>query len=244
MCATAYFSFRVNRVWNNEFKVLYYCRSFQWLLSWSVCQSRSPFPTKLAIRLTWVTMKLQSQSLMKKKRSPGKKCTQGYFSAFGISLNDNHWHLCFRIYVEADGVWQIVLVTFLVYAMLPMKTMVAMSLGFLLPFTHLLVSASFTHNNFGLAWQQVDKWNNFIHSRNLNLILLLSDNCQHSDIHQCEFSWFIRPQFDGTEPEEGIPWHQKLHSSQVGNGGWKWKAGIYICWFQNQPNGYKHELLS
>ena len=60
-----------------------------------------------------------------------------------------------RRYVEADGVWQVVLVIFLVYGMLPMKTAVALSMGVLLPAIHLIVSASFTSNNFGLRWQQL-----------------------------------------------------------------------------------------
>lgn len=60
-----------------------------------------------------------------------------------------------RQLVEADGVWQVVLVIFLVYAMLPMKTVVAFVFGVSLPFIHLLVSASFTENNVGLRWQQV-----------------------------------------------------------------------------------------
>ena len=81
--------------------------------------------------------------------------------------------------VEADGVWQVVLVVFLVrytrfthnirqnhgkftfppsqiYSMLPMKTGVALGMGLFLPALHIAISATLTNNNLvGLRWQQV-----------------------------------------------------------------------------------------
>ena len=59
-------------------------------------------------------------------------------------------------FVEADGVWQLVVVIFLVYTMLPMKTHVAFFMGASLPVAHLAVSAALVHNQtVGLRWQQV-----------------------------------------------------------------------------------------
>eukprot|EP00095_Tigriopus_kingsejongensis_P012404 snap_masked-scaffold755_size101758-processed-gene-0.9 protein:Tk12404 transcript:snap_masked-scaffold755_size101758-processed-gene-0.9-mRNA-1 annotation:"adenylate cyclase" len=60
-----------------------------------------------------------------------------------------------RQYVEADGVWQVVLVIFLVYAMLPMKTVVALVFGLSLPVIHLIVSAVFVNNKLGLRTEQL-----------------------------------------------------------------------------------------
>ena len=59
-------------------------------------------------------------------------------------------------FVQADGVWQLVVVIFLVYTMLPMKTHVAFFMGASLPVAHLAVSAALVHNErVGLRWQQV-----------------------------------------------------------------------------------------
>ena len=44
---------------------------------------------------------------------------------------------------EVDGVWQIVLVVFLVYAMLPLRTWLAFATGVSLPIVHLAVTAAF-----------------------------------------------------------------------------------------------------
>ena len=61
-------------------------------------------------------------------------------------------------FVEADGVWQLVVVIFLVYTMLPMKTHVAFFMGASLPVAHLAVSAALVHNQtVGLRWQQVSE---------------------------------------------------------------------------------------
>lgn len=61
-----------------------------------------------------------------------------------------------RHFVQADGVWQLVVVIFLVYTMLPMKTHVAFFMGASLPVAHLAVSAAVVHNErVGLRWQQV-----------------------------------------------------------------------------------------
>ena len=61
-------------------------------------------------------------------------------------------------FVEVDGVWQLVVVIFLVYTMLPMKTHVAFFMGASLPVAHLAVSAALVHNQtVGLRWQQVSE---------------------------------------------------------------------------------------
>ena len=62
-----------------------------------------------------------------------------------------------RTYAEADGVWEIVLVIFLVYAMLPLKTALAFGAGVALPVAHMAVAAAVTTNELGWKWQQVRK---------------------------------------------------------------------------------------
>ena len=58
--------------------------------------------------------------------------------------------------VEADGMWQAVFVTFLVYAMMPLKTWVALAFSTVIAATHTSVSALLTTNQkVGLHWQQV-----------------------------------------------------------------------------------------
>ena len=58
--------------------------------------------------------------------------------------------------VEADGMWQAVFVTFLVYAMMPIKTWVALVFSTIIAATHMSVSALLTANQkVGLHWQQV-----------------------------------------------------------------------------------------
>ena len=58
--------------------------------------------------------------------------------------------------VEADGMWQAVFVTFLVYAMMPLKTWVALAFSTIIAATHMSVSALLTTNQkIGLHWQQV-----------------------------------------------------------------------------------------
>ncbi|XP_059084537.1 Ca(2+)/calmodulin-responsive adenylate cyclase-like isoform X2 [Tigriopus californicus] len=71
--------------------------------------------------------------------------------SFGLSRQADYA----RQYVEADGVWQAVLVIFLVYAMLPMKTVVALVFGLTIPFIHLIVSAVFVQNKLGLHAEQL-----------------------------------------------------------------------------------------
>nr|KAG5708321.1 hypothetical protein BaRGS_034352 [Batillaria attramentaria] len=54
----------------------------------------------------------------------------------------------------ADGVWETALVVFMVYALMPLRTLVAVVLGVLLPLMHLAVSA-FVANTFpSLLWRQ------------------------------------------------------------------------------------------
>ena len=60
-----------------------------------------------------------------------------------------------RVFAEGDGVWQIVLVIFLVYGKLPLKSFLAVGTGICLPILHLLVSGFITENQLNWKWQQV-----------------------------------------------------------------------------------------
>ncbi|KAL8615125.1 hypothetical protein ACOMHN_054494 [Nucella lapillus] len=56
-----------------------------------------------------------------------------------------------------DGVWELALVVFLVYSLMPVRTLVAVVVGLLLPAMHLLVSV-FVANSFpDMLWRQVSQ---------------------------------------------------------------------------------------
>ena len=57
--------------------------------------------------------------------------------------------------VLAEGVWQVVFVVFLAYAMMPLKTWVAALFGLFLPVVHVVVAAIFAKEFPSLTWQQV-----------------------------------------------------------------------------------------
>ena len=57
--------------------------------------------------------------------------------------------------VLAEGVWQVVFVVFLAYAMMPLKTWVAALFGLFLPIVHIIVAAIFAKEFPSLTWQQV-----------------------------------------------------------------------------------------
>jgi adenylate cyclase 1 len=57
--------------------------------------------------------------------------------------------------VLAEGVWQVVFVVFLAYAMMPLKTWVAAVFGIILPVLHVIVAAIFAKEFPSLTWQQV-----------------------------------------------------------------------------------------
>ncbi len=58
--------------------------------------------------------------------------------------------------VEADGMWQAAFVTFLVYAMMPIKTWVALAFSTLIAAAHMSVAALLTANQkIDKHWQQV-----------------------------------------------------------------------------------------
>ena len=57
--------------------------------------------------------------------------------------------------VLAEGVWQVVFVVFLAYAMMPLKTWVAAVFGLFLPIVHVVVAAIFAKEFPSLTWQQV-----------------------------------------------------------------------------------------
>ena len=63
------------------------------------------------------------------------------------------------LYTPAEGVWQITLVIFLIYALLPLKIYIAIATGVLLPLIHVLVSVLLTnHDNLPMSlWRQVSK---------------------------------------------------------------------------------------
>jgi adenylate cyclase 1 len=57
--------------------------------------------------------------------------------------------------VLAEGVWPVVFVVFLAYAMMPLKTWVAAVFGVFLPLVHVTVAAIFAKEFPSLTWQQV-----------------------------------------------------------------------------------------
>ena len=57
--------------------------------------------------------------------------------------------------VAAEGVWQIVFVTFITYAMIPIHSWLAALYGFALALIHILVSICCTGHFSELFWQQV-----------------------------------------------------------------------------------------
>jgi adenylate cyclase 1 len=58
--------------------------------------------------------------------------------------------------IEADGMWQAVFVTFLVYAMMPLKMWLAFSYSTLIAATHMSVTAVLTANQkINMHWQQL-----------------------------------------------------------------------------------------
>ena len=78
-------------------------------------------------------------------------------------LMTNAWklYISFAGGVEADGMWQATFVTFLVYAMMPLKTWVAVAFSTLIAVVHMSISGILTANpKIGLHWQQV-RPNNF-----------------------------------------------------------------------------------
>lgn len=60
--------------------------------------------------------------------------------------------------VFPEGVWRVLFVLFVSYAMLPLKTWVAALFGLALPLVHLAVSAAFVDMFQNLLWQQVSKF--------------------------------------------------------------------------------------
>ncbi|XP_044734406.1 Ca(2+)/calmodulin-responsive adenylate cyclase isoform X3 [Chrysoperla carnea] len=57
--------------------------------------------------------------------------------------------------VIAEGVWQVVFVVFLAYAMMPLKTWVAAVFGCILPIVHMAVASIFAQEFPYLTWQQL-----------------------------------------------------------------------------------------
>lgn len=60
-----------------------------------------------------------------------------------------------QIHTPADGVWQITLVIFLIYALMPLKIYIAIGIGMILPIAHVLVSVFLTHYVQWLLWREV-----------------------------------------------------------------------------------------
>ncbi len=59
-------------------------------------------------------------------------------------------------FTPAEGVWQITLVIFLIYALLPLKIYITIATGVLLPIIHLLVSIFLANETLpALLWRQV-----------------------------------------------------------------------------------------
>lgn len=67
--------------------------------------------------------------------------------------------------VEVDGMWQATFVTFLVYAMMPLKTWVALAFSSIIAATHMSIAALMTENRkIDKHWQQVSYLSYFLHS--------------------------------------------------------------------------------
>ena len=57
--------------------------------------------------------------------------------------------------VEVDGMWQALFVTFLVYAMMPLKTWIAVAFSTIIAGTHITVTSFLDNTKIGHHWQQV-----------------------------------------------------------------------------------------
>ena len=57
--------------------------------------------------------------------------------------------------VEVDGMWQALFVTFLVYAMMPLKTWIAVAFSTMIAGTHITVTSFLDNTKIGHHWQQV-----------------------------------------------------------------------------------------
>ena len=97
-------------------------------------------------------------------------------------------------HTPADGVWQVTLVVFLVYALLPFKIYVALAAGLLLPTTHVLVSIFITPHEQWLLWRQVSKLMETFMISSITFISLLLLSGMRIQGKYC-FSAFMRTSF-------------------------------------------------
>ena len=59
------------------------------------------------------------------------------------------------LHTPANGVWQITLVVFLIYALMPLRIYIAVAAGIALPLAHIVVSVIMAQNDPMLLWRQV-----------------------------------------------------------------------------------------
>ncbi|KAF6209998.1 hypothetical protein GE061_015753 [Apolygus lucorum] len=76
------------------------------------------------------------------------------FVAVGLPIGESGLKLESRR-VFPEGVWHIIFVLFIAYAMLPLKTWVAALFGLALPLIHLAISAALVDQFQHLLWQQI-----------------------------------------------------------------------------------------
>lgn len=72
-----------------------------------------------------------------------------------VALPPDHANTTTKVTVAAEGMWQVVFVVFLAYAMMPLKAWIAAVFGFLLCCAHLAVTSVFATGFPHLMWQQV-----------------------------------------------------------------------------------------
>ena len=67
------------------------------------------------------------------------------------------------IFTVADGVWQVMLVVFMIYSLMPLRTYIAAVLGIILPLCHLIISAVIVEKiSSALLWRQVSPFNAYL----------------------------------------------------------------------------------
>jgi len=111
--------------------------------------------------------------------------------------------------VLAEGVWQVVFVVFLAYAMMPLKTWVAALFGLFLPVVHVVVAAIFAKEFPSLTWQQVSvRHQNVIYFA--NVLSLIGGLNKSSGLHPPPFlsdgSCRLQPMSENQVPRLSVLW--------------------------------------
>ena len=150
--------------------ILFSCQIYD-LIDISICKMENYWQVDSKSKCYLLKSSMTAQNLIKSPLIKVYAVHKRYMHQFQRSnLRDTqisfHPNTCFLLFlggfeseklkVEADGMWQAVFVTFLVYAMMPLKTWVALAFSTVVAATHISVSALLTTNQkVGLHWQQV-----------------------------------------------------------------------------------------